>query len=178
MQVVAGKWRGLKLITPEGIHTRPTLSRVKEAFFSSIQSDLPNSHFLDMFAGTGQMGIEALSRGATRVVFIDNTTASLINDNLQKIKAQLNYQVLPADATLIQLGESFDYIYIDPPHESIDFFLLLDRIQKTNLLTATGIVIIEQKTNKNLPNYPGYQQVKHKVYGQTMLTYLSSSASQ
>lgn len=184
MQVISGKLRGLKIITPEGEQTRPTLSRVKEAFFSSIQIDIVDTSFLDMFAGTGQMGIEALSRGAARVVFIDTNTTYLINDNLQKIKkdaldSNQSYKVLSIDITkktsMESVGETFDYIYIDPPQKSeqiIDFSLLLDRIKKTNLIKINGTIILEQKTDKNQTEYLGYNIIKHKIYGKTMLTYL------
>lgn len=176
MQVVSGKLRGLKIITPHGEHTRPTLSRVKEAFFSSIQSDIIGSSFLDLFSGTGQIGLEALSRGAVRVVFVDNATSNLINENLKNVKSHMldnnqSYEVLNIDikSYMDSRGERFDYIYVDPPH-SFDFLPLFEHT--TNLLNKNGIVIIEQKTDKNEKEYEGFIILKHKVYGKTMLTYL------
>lgn len=183
MQVVAGTYRGLKLQTPVGEHTRPTLSRVKEAFFSSIQHDIAGARFLDLFAGTGQMGIEALSRGAQWVAFCDNTTSDLIQSNLHHLDKSntltTRYRVLAIDSTnpvsLAPLAPAFDYIYIDPPHGVVDFAQLLDTLQHTGLADAHTTVLIEQQTTKPV-DYPSYRTTKHKVYGKTMLTYLTPTA--
>lgn len=179
MQVVAGQFRGLKIQTPVGEHTRPTLSRVKEAFFSSIQHDIGGARFLDLFAGTGQMGIEALSRGAELVVFCDQTTSGLVQANVANLDKTGNlakhYRVLAIDATnsvsLTKLAPAFDYIYLDPPHGAVVFETLLGVLVSAGLIHDTTTLVIEQRTEQPVA-YAGFDTLKRKIYGKTMLTYL------
>ena len=114
MRVISGKARGVTLKTPEGMQTRPTADRVKEALFSIIQFDLPGAKVLDLFGGTGQLGIEALSRGATGAVFVDESAkaCALIKENLRRTKLETQANVVRADyvAYLKSTKEKFDII--------------------------------------------------------------------
>ena len=120
MRVVSGKVRGLQLKTIESDSTRPTKDMVKEALFSIIQFDIPAANVLDLFAGTGQLGIEALSRGANRAVFIDerNDACALVNENLNKCRLHTAGQVIRSDYSIYlrHCTEKFDIIFLDPPY--------------------------------------------------------------
>ena len=115
MRVITGKARGVALKTPEGMITRPTADRVKEALFSAIQFDIPCANVLDLFGGTGQLGIEALSRGAKRAVFVDQNEAAcrLIKENLKRTKMESDAQVVCSDylSYLKRSKEIFDIIF-------------------------------------------------------------------
>ena len=118
MRVITGKARGVQLKTPEGDLTRPTADRVKEALFSIIQFDLPGARVLDLFGGTGQLGIEALSRGAKSAVFTDarEDACKLIRENLRRTKLEGQATVIRSDylVYLKRCREKFDIILLDP----------------------------------------------------------------
>lgn len=120
MRVITGTARGCKLVTPEGMDVRPTGEKVKEGVFSSIQFELEGAYILDLFAGSGQLGIEALSRGAAHAVFVDNSTKSLrcINENLRNTKLTRLAEVINRDSfDYIRLtAQTFDIIFLDPPY--------------------------------------------------------------
>ena len=119
MRVISGKARGVQLKTPDGMTTRPTADRVKEALFSIIQFDIPTAKVLDLFGGTGQLGIEALSRGAKSAVFVDagEPACRLIKENLRRTKLEADATVIRSDylAYLKRCKEKFDIIFLDPP---------------------------------------------------------------
>ncbi len=149
MKVVSGIARGKNLITLEGDSTRPTLQRVKEGIFSSIQFNVPGAKVLDLFAGSGQMGIEALSRNASFAVFVDeNKEASdIITKNLKSCSLEEKSKVLKTRAGdfLSTTNEKFDIIFLDPPFEKG----ILDEIflKVFNLLSENGIIIAESEKN-------------------------------
>ena len=120
MRVITGKARGVSLKTPDGMLTRPTADRVKEALFSIINFDIPSAKVLDLFGGTGQLGIEALSRGADRAVFVDarEDACKLIRENLPRTKLQSTAQVVRSDYMdyLNRCREQFSIIFLDPPY--------------------------------------------------------------
>ena len=123
MRVITGKARGIQLKTPEGMLTRPTADRVKEALFSIINFDIPGANVLDLFGGTGQLGIEALSRGASSAVFVDarEESCKLIRENLKRTKLEQNAKVIRSDY-LDYLGrcrEQYDIIFLDPPYAEV-----------------------------------------------------------
>lgn len=123
MRVISGKARGVSLKTPNGMATRPTADRVKEALFSIIQFDIPGANVLDLFGGTGQLGIEALSRGAKRAVFVDERedACRLIRENLKRTKLENDGQVIRSDylAYLRNCHTKFDIILLDPPYAEV-----------------------------------------------------------
>ena len=123
MRVISGSARGHKLKAPEGLTTRPTTDRIKESLFNIIAGDLYQCKFLDLFSGSGAMGIEALSRGADKAVFVDKDrkSISIINDNLKATRLDNKAQVLNCDVStavskLKSLNEKFDIIFMDPPY--------------------------------------------------------------
>ena len=123
MRVITGKARGISLKTPSGMATRPTADRVKEALFSIIQFQIPGARVLDLFGGTGQLGIEALSRGACAAVFVDERedACQLIRENLRRTNFQQSGTVLRSDylAYLRRCREKFDIIFLDPPYAEV-----------------------------------------------------------
>ena len=120
MRVITGKARGVSLKTPNGMTTRPTADRVKEALFSIIQFDVPTARVLDLFGGTGQLGIEALSRDAKSAVFVDanREACALIRENLKRTKLESEARVVCSDyaSYLRSCNEMYDIIFLDPPY--------------------------------------------------------------
>ena len=175
MRVITGKARGVNLKTPEGLQTRPTTDRVKEALFSMIQFDIPTATVLDLFGGTGQLGIEALSRGARRAVFVDesDTACQLIRENLRRTRMEQDGSVVRSDylAYLGRCREKFNIIFLDPPYAEVFLENALKRITEIDILQSGGIIIAERPLGKDLPwDFPGYTRSKDYKYGNTLLT--------
>lgn len=157
-RVVTGKYRGAILAAPKGDATRPTTDKVKEAIFSSIQGRVSGCNFLDLFSGTGQMGIEALSRGAEKVVLVDKGTPaiSVISKNLEKIRIGRNdpsVKVMKrsAVAALEALkDEKFDIVYLDPPYKITfdEAVKVADLLTKYDMLTEDGLMIVEHSAEE------------------------------
>ncbi len=175
MRVISGISKGVLLKTPDGLTTRPTTDRVKEAMFSIIQFDIPYSHVLDLFAGTGQLGIEALSRGAKHAVFVDSQeiACKIIKENLKKTKFEAVSQVVRTDylAFLKNCRDKFDIILLDPPY--IEEFLenSLKFITEIDILQTNGIIVTERPLDKELPwDFPGFSRSRDYKYGKTLLT--------
>lgn len=173
MRVITGKARGVQLKTPEGMQTRPTTDRVKEALFSIIQFDIPGAQVLDLFGGTGQLGIEALSRGAKSAVFVDagDKACALIRENLKRTK--LDGTVVRSDYLeyLKRTKEKFDIIFLDPPYAEVFLENALNTITEIDILQSNGIIIAERPLGKELPwNYDGFQRSRDYKYGNTLLT--------
>ena len=175
MRVITGKARGVALKTPDGLLTRPTSDRVKEALFSIIQFDIPGARVLDLFGGTGQLGIEALSRGATRAVFVDERedACRLIKENLRRTRLEQDAQVVRSDylSYLDRCGERFDIIFLDPPYAEVFLENSIKRITEIDILQSGGIIVAERPLGKDLPwEFPGYTRSKDYKYGKTLLT--------
>ena len=174
MRVITGVARGIQLKTPEGLQTRPTSDRVKEACFSIIQFDIPGASVLDLFGGTGQLGIEALSRGAKSAVFVDasNKACALIRENLKRTKMDQQSRVVCSDylSYLKRAGEKFDIIFLDPPYAEVFLENALNLITEIDILQTNGIIVTERPLGKELPwEYEGYQRSKDYKYGNTLL---------
>jgi len=175
MRVISGKARGVVLKTPDGMKTRPTSDRVKEAMFSIVQFDLPGARVLDLFAGTGQLGIESLSRGAVRAVFVDAQEAacSLVRENLRRTKLSEQATVIRGDylSYLSQCTEKFDVILLDPPYAEVFLENALKKITEIDILQSGGIIIAERPISKELfCNFDGFFRSKDYKYGNTLLT--------
>ena len=175
MRVISGKARGVSLMTPKGELTRPTADRVKEALFSIIQFDLPGAKVLDLFGGTGQLGIEALSRGAKQAVFVDarEDACRLIKENLKRTKLESDANVIRSDYLqyLNRCREKFDIIILDPPYAEVFLENALKVITEIDILQSGGIIIAERPLGKDLPlNFEGYTRSKDYKYGQILLT--------
>ena len=175
MRVITGKARGIQLKTPEGLHTRPTTDRVKEALFSIIQFEIPGAHVLDLFGGTGQLGIEALSRGANRAVFVDERedACRLIRENLKRTKLEGSASVVRSDylSYLKRCKETFQIILLDPPYAEVFLENSLKMITEIDILQTGGIIVAERPVGKELPwEFPGFSRSRDYKYGKTLLT--------
>ena len=175
MRVITGKARGVQLKTPEGMLTRPTADRVKEALFSIINFDLPGASVLDLFAGTGQLGIEALSRGANRAVFIDarEDACKIIRENIRRTKFENQARVIRSDYLeyLRRCKEKFDIILLDPPYAEVFLENALKSITEIDILQSGGIIIAERPIEKELLLvFEGFTRSKDYKYGKTLLT--------
>lgn len=175
MRVITGKARGVQLKTPDGLQTRPTADRVKEALFSIIQFDIPGKRVLDLFGGTGQLGIEALSRGAKSAVFVDagDKACSLIRENLRRCKMEKDAIVIRADYLdyLSRCKEHFDVVFLDPPYAEIFLENALKKLSEIDILESGGIIVAERPAGKKLPwAFTGFSRSKDYKYGKTLLT--------
>jgi len=167
MRIVAGKYRGKKLKEFDLDSTRPTLDRVKESIFNLIQFDVVDSVVLDLFSGTGALGIEAISRGARKTYFIDNNPEAikLIKENLKSINE--DYQVIKTDFEefLKTTKEKFDIVLIDPPYKTDYGLKAIELLSKLNLLKDNAIIIFETSDEKELnQSFEGFE-IKRKKYG-------------
>ena len=175
MRVVTGKARGIQLKTPEGMQTRPTADRVKEALFSIIQFDIPGAKVLDLFGGTGQLGIEALSRGAESAVFVDarEDSCRLIRENLKRTKLEREAKVIRSDYLdyLSRCREQYNIIFLDPPYAEVFLENAIKRITEIDILHSGGIIVAERPLGKELPwEFPGYERSRDYKYGKILLT--------
>ena len=175
MRVITGKARGIVLKTPDGMATRPTADRVKEALFSIIQFDIPAAKVLDLFGGTGQLGIEALSRDASSAVFVDERedACKLIRENLKRTKLENHAKVIRSDymAYLKTCKDKFDIILLDPPYAEVYLENSLKMITEIDILQSGGIIVTERPIGKELPwDFPGYSRTKDYKYGKTLIT--------
>ena len=175
MRVISGTARGIHLKTPVGIATRPTADRVKEALFSIIHFDLPGAHILDLFGGTGQLGIEAISRGAKGAVFVDEREEScrLIRENLKRTKFSGYGRVIRSDYAVFlkNCSEKFDIILLDPPYAEVFLENSLKLITEIDILQTGGIIITERPIGKELTfDLEGYSRSKDYKYGNTLIT--------
>lgn len=182
-RVVTGKYRGTVLAAPKGDATRPTTDKVKEAIFSSIQGRIPDCRFLDLFSGTGQMGIEALSRGADKIVLVDKggPAISVIKKNLEKIRAQddPNVRVLKKSATAAiesLKDEKFDIVYMDPPYKIAfdEAVKAADLLSEYDMLTDDGLLIVEHSAEEPFnTDVINMQFVRSCSYGLCVVTFFS-----
>ena len=175
MRVITGKARGVQLKTPEGMTTRPTTDRVKEALFSIIQFEIPGAKVLDLFGGTGQLGIEALSRGAKSAVFVDagEPACRLIRENLKRTKLEADARVVRSDylTYLKSCRETFQIILLDPPYAEVFLEKALKSITEIDILQSGGIIVAERPLGKELPwEFEGFTRSKDYKYGNTLLT--------
>ncbi len=175
MRVISGTVGGVRLLTPEGMATRPTIERVKEAIFSSIQFELPGMRVLDLFAGTGQMGIEALSRGAASCSFVDcrKEALAVVKKNLRRTRLEGKSETFCMDYEkfLRSSRNSYDLILLDPPYGEKFLENALKIISEIDILAKDGIIITERPADKLLDvQYPGLSPEKDRRYGTVLIT--------
>ena len=182
MRVISGKARGTKLYSLEGENTRPTLDRVKEALFNIIQVDLQEAIVLDLFAGSGALGIESLSRGATKAFFCDNNKEAIdiIKKNLEKTKLESYSEVIKLDyrdALKKMTNESIDIIFLDPPYREKFATDAVQYIVESHILKKSGIIIIEtddkQRILKELDKIKNINIYDIRKYGRACIIFLS-----
>ncbi|MBQ3057925.1 MAG: 16S rRNA (guanine(966)-N(2))-methyltransferase RsmD [Clostridia bacterium] len=165
MRVITGIARGKRLVTPDGSDVRPTSDKVKEALFSALQFDIEGRRILDLFAGSGQLGIEALSRGAESCVFVDNSRASinLVKKNLEITGLSGNARVIQSDFSSFAAmsRDTFDIVFLDPPYAA---GMLVDAVKAIlPLMSDYGMIICEYPSEVNLPEEIGGFAV-HRTY--------------
>ncbi|MBR3307267.1 MAG: 16S rRNA (guanine(966)-N(2))-methyltransferase RsmD [Lachnospiraceae bacterium] len=171
MRVIAGSARSLQLKTPAGEGTRPTTDRIKETLFNVLQNDIPDCVFADLFAGSGGVGIEALSRGAKKAYFVETDREALgcIEDNLKHTKLFDKAMVIRADAVNAlnySIREAVDVVFADPPYgQGYDEKLLRSALDSKSV-TADTLIIIEEAINRDFSfaEAMGYEIVKQKDY--------------
>nr|MBP3598201.1 16S rRNA (guanine(966)-N(2))-methyltransferase RsmD [Eubacterium sp.] len=173
MRVIAGKARRLPLITPEGKDTRPTTDRIKETLFNVIQDDIPGCMFLDLFSGSGAIGIEALSRGAKKAYLVEFGKEPLrcIKANLTKTRLTEDAVVLPVEVTyaiskLEKMGQVFDIVYADPPYQKEFEPKILDLLGRSSIVAEDTLVVLESalETEVDYVDENIYEIVKIKEY--------------
>ena len=167
MRIIAGTFRSRQLKSPKGLTLRPTSDRLRETLFNVLQDRIADSRFVDLFAGTGAIGIEAISRGAKEVIFIENhrPTAELIRENLDLLEIRSGARVLPIDAirglqklAAEQSADSlaFDIIFLDPPYAAAyEYEQILAFLGESPLLNPGGLVIAEHRRSFDLPETQG-----------------------
>ena len=174
MRVIAGKAKGRALVAPEGFDTRPITAMMKEALFSMWQFQIQDADFLDLFAGSGSMGIEAISRGARRAVFVEMNQKAIdvIKQNVKTCKFTEEAVIYKDDVFrriewLKNNGESFDIIYLDPPFTVDEIFHpVLEAVTGAGILKEDGIIAIRTLKEKDMPEeINNLKKYKFKVYG-------------
>ena len=175
MRVITGLARGRRLETLPGEETRPTAERVKEALFSILQFEIEGRRVLDLFAGSGQLGIEALSRGAAHCDFIEHngTAYHVVAKNIQTARVQERARThrMEADAFLAKAGaKRFSLIFLDPPYGGIILENALRSIERFDILSANGIIICESAVEDRFAH--GFEVIRERRYGATMITVL------
>ena len=179
MRVISGKARGLKLNTPKNEDVRPTTDRVKESLFNIINGYIIDGDVLDLFAGTGSLGIECLSRGANKCVFVDinKTSIDIVKSNIKKARVEDNAEILNIDyksaiERVKNKNYKFDIIFMDPPYYENMFIDSLKKIDESDILKDDGIIVVEHDTKQKFPESIGKLiKDRSKKYGNTTLTF-------
>lgn len=176
MRVISGIRKGLKLKAPDGMDTRPTTDRVKESVFNIIQTHIPSDRVLDLFSGSGALGIEALSRRCGSCTFVENNKKAfeLTRHNIELSKLSDNANIVFSDSIsyLASAFESFDIIFLDPPYNKGFLAPVLDKISERELLNNDGIIVIETEKDGEAVEHPKFRCIRNAVYGKTVITVL------
>lgn len=178
MRIITGKARGLKLVTPKNYLVRPTADRVKEALFNIIQSRIPGSTVLDAFAGTGNLGLEAWSRGAEEIVYFDKSRESLklVKANVEKARAGEQVTLIHTDALnglamMAQQGKAFDVIFSDPPYDKGLNRKVVEALEKWPVLKEGGLLVLEHSLEEDPADYlPQGTEFRQEKYGDTKIS--------
>lgn len=180
MRVIAGYARGKRLKAPGGLHTRPITDMIKEALFNVWGPDIFAAQVLDLFAGSGSVGIEALSRGAGRVVFVDNdrNAINIIKENLQECKFKDGFELFHSDVfkvlnLLTRQQRCFDFIYVDPPFTNDKIFdEVMSVLGKVVILRDDGVLVIRTRKQRELePQFEKLIKYRTSNYGESTLHY-------
>jgi len=176
MRIIAGRAKGIRLLSPSGWEIRPTLDRVRESVFNILTPRLENAHFLDLFAGTGANGIEAISRGAVSAVFVDDDRRALdiVRDNLARTRlAEHGICIrgcLPSDLETVR--GSFDIIFADPPYAFAEYAALLEGIREHQLLVPDGALVLEHDRHNQPPEtIERWHRFRQQRYGDTIVSF-------
>ncbi|MBI1745870.1 MAG: 16S rRNA (guanine(966)-N(2))-methyltransferase RsmD [Acidobacteria bacterium] len=181
MRVITGRYKGRRLLTPPDYSLRPTSDRVKESLFDILGSAVSGSTWLDLFAGTGSIGIEALSRGAAHVIFVEEqvNACRLIESNIHHCRIEAGFTVMRSAAAralnrLAKEKQLFDIIFIDPPYQSGLYEIVLETIARGALLKSTGVAIAEHDRRIALHDeYVDLYRRDTRRYGTTCLSFFA-----
>jgi 16S rRNA (guanine966-N2)-methyltransferase len=172
MRIIAGLAKGRRLASPEGKGTRPMMDRVREALFSSLAGDIPDAEVLDLYAGSGSVGLEALSRGAGRAVFVECGRRALTCLRTNVATVGLGGEVVARDVVEYLTGteDRFDLVFVDPPYD-----LALASVKEVLGLTGSrlrpeGAVVVHRRAGTGVPEAPGLEMVDRRRYGDTEIT--------
>ena len=186
VRVVSGTCKGRPLKAVPGNTTRPTTDKVKEALFNMIGPYFDGGIGLDLFAGSGGLGLEALSRGLERLIFIDREPKAIqvINENIRACKFEEQTEVYRNDAeralkALIKREITFDYIFLDPPYKKQQLVNLMEKMDQQNVVKTNGIIVCEHSFDVELPQSVGQlTQIKHEKYGMIAVTIYSRTSEE
>lgn len=179
MRIIAGDAKGRKLLTPSGRLTRPTSDRVKESLFNILGSRVPDARVLDLFAGTGNLGLEAISRGAQFCIFVDNNkdAVKLVRENIAFLKYEDYCEVYNNDAIIAldilgKRGIRFDIIFLDPPYKKDLIPVLIKKILETDIIEENCIIAAEHDLKDETPEViSGLNRIRSVVYGNTAISF-------
>lgn len=180
MRIITGSAKGIKLKAPQGLDTRPTADRVKESLFNILGDIVVDACVLDLFAGTGNLGLEALSRGAKTAVFVDHSNESIeiIKENAQHTKLVEHTEIYKNDVLrtleqLFQTGRSFDLLFCDPPYRKGFVQAILEKIDNHPVMAPQGIVVIEHSKHEPIEDeWENLQLRRTERYGETLISFL------
>lgn len=180
MRIITGKARGLQLAVPKNYDVRPTADRVKESVFSIIGSKIIDAKVVDLFAGTGNLGLESWSRGAETITFIDASRESLrlVESNINKCRANEACRIYKGDATevvqrLQKQGECFDFAFCDPPYNKGWIEKIVKVLSEHPFLKSGGYLVVERSVLNELPQLPEcYELVRSCKYGETIVDFI------
>ena len=172
MRIIAGTARSLPLKTAEGLNTRPTSDKIKETLFNMLQNDVPGCYFLDLFAGSGQIGLEAISRGARYAVFVENNrkAAACIEENIRFTKFDKEAKLIQSDVISalrsMEGKHQFDIVFMDPPYDNLHEKEVLEYLKNSSLLKEDALIIVEASLNTTFEYVDelGYNLNKLKTY--------------
>ena len=175
MRVIAGQFRGTRLFAPKDRLIRPTSDRVREYIFSCIQDEVQQTRVADLFAGTGAIGIESISRGADNVTFVDASrqATALLERNLDKLGIKAEIYKRTVESFLKHAGDMapFDFIFCDPPYKYDHFENIISLIEEQNVLCSGGQIIYESDSRRDAPKHNNFTIIRQKKMGETQITF-------
>ena len=178
MRVISGKCKGKKLYSLEGLSLRPTSDRVKEAIFDILQKYPPGQNVLDLFAGTGALGIEALSRGAQRAVFVEGSARSnaVLRRNIEACRLSGQAEVVSREVqaglkALEERRDSFDLIFLDPPYGKGLACRTLESLSRSHILSVDALIVAQHSPDEDLGSVPLLEQIDRRKYGGTEVSF-------
>jgi 16S rRNA (guanine966-N2)-methyltransferase len=176
MRIISGEFKGHRLFSPSNREIRPTTDRVREVCFAIIGNEIRGTHVLDLFAGSGCFGIEAKSRGAQKVVFVDKSSSSiqLLQKNISKVRFDDAVVIKKPAIVMLKMKEfhnsRFNLVFCDPPYRFQEMAQIVDELHRHNMLARDGLLIYEHSC-KYSPSLPHLQETRMKILGDTCLTF-------
>ena len=182
MRIIGGEARGRTLLAPRGQTTRPTQDYVRESLFNILQFECPGARVLDLFAGTGALSLEAISRGAQCAVLsdCDHSALSCIRKNIEQVRCADRCRVIPRDyhAAISQLGaegKNYDLVFLDPPYRMENTGEMIDELEQAGLLAPEVLVVVEHRRGAGPRLGPGFRAADLRHYGDTEITLVRRS---